>query len=1066
MPTASKSRIAKLTRPRLHDVVARARLFEHLDQCRRRPLTWVVGPPGAGKTALVGSYLEHRGLGGIWYHLDADDGDPATFFHYLSMAHAGSRRKSALPTLRPENLARIAVFTRHYFRTLFSQLMSPAVLVFDNYHDVPSESLLHTVLCAAVQEMPDSVTLVVISREDPPVEYAGLDALDRIARLEWPALRLTLNEARSIASMRFEADAATLQALYEASQGWAAGLTLALERVRRMEAPPQEFQSEAFESVFNYFAGQIFRTVEPEVREFLMRTALLRRLDADVARQLTGNVNAAGILEDFYRRRMFTDRRGGKPYSYQYHDLFRAFLLHQLERVYTPVGLNELRQRAGHVLAQADRHEEAFHLLRDACDWLAITELVSSQAQALLGQGRAGTLRDWITSLPSSVREQCAWTLHWFGMTLVESAPHAAPDPLEKAYCQFEAQSDERGQLASASALMLTQMIDMKSFQPVTPWVQRVRALLARQVPFPSPEVELQVNASLAYFTHQTLDTSHDPEPPLRRALQLLESDVPDNEKLLAGSLIIDVLRELGRLREAQTVVNSMRALLTSTRTSPDHKTHALIVIAWYYMSMGDRDNAWATLQQSEESLLQHGLTAPARHVMLYQGLAVMAWQRGDLAVADSHIRKLESFNLPMRQLDISWFHWLRGGVAGARDDWRAAAEHARNEIALMIDAGSRHWLYFAYLKLAVACVGLGEVGAGYEAIANARTLLQGTPEHRSLADVDFADAWVAIHARDEARFEVKTRAAVERLRQTELHGCLWYLDNRVMPGVLDAALQRGIETEYIIRMIEAHRLHPPALAAPQWPWPVKIHTLGRFELTCSQRPLERSRKESRKPLTLLKALICAGGAAVPASRLLDWIWPDSEADAAQKSLDMAVHRLRAMVGINGFIKVSDGQLELDRRLVWVDAWEFAAQATAASLSEAQAARVAGLYEGQFLAHDLDSAWAVSYRERLRDRFNRLICSQAAAAEGEGRFEDARDWYQRGLEVDDVVESFYQGIMRCQLRLGRRADVLSTFQRLRRTLGAKLRTLPSNDSAALAAAAEATGYVAHDSRPS
>ena len=140
------ARLAKLTRPRLHEVLDRRRLFGRLDQERARPLVWVIGPPGAGKTALVASYLDARDPESIWLHLDPGDGEVATFFHYLSQSLETPARRAPLPVITPEYRANLEGFTRYYFREFFARMPSPAVLVFDNYQDIPAESALHRVL--------------------------------------------------------------------------------------------------------------------------------------------------------------------------------------------------------------------------------------------------------------------------------------------------------------------------------------------------------------------------------------------------------------------------------------------------------------------------------------------------------------------------------------------------------------------------------------------------------------------------------------------------------------------------------------------------------------------------------------------------------------------------------------------------------------------------------------------------------------------------------------------------------------------------------------------------------
>src|SRR5215471_679846 len=147
----STPRLAKLTRPQLSGAVPRPRLFKLLDDSSRKPLIWIHGPPGAGKTTMVASYLSTKKISGIWYQIDRDDADLASFFYYLGLAvPTNSRRKQpAMPLLTPEYLPDLEGFARKFFRELYARLDASSVVVLDNHQEVGSSGFQKIIALAA-----------------------------------------------------------------------------------------------------------------------------------------------------------------------------------------------------------------------------------------------------------------------------------------------------------------------------------------------------------------------------------------------------------------------------------------------------------------------------------------------------------------------------------------------------------------------------------------------------------------------------------------------------------------------------------------------------------------------------------------------------------------------------------------------------------------------------------------------------------------------------------------------------------------------------------------------------
>ena len=156
---------------------------------------------------------------------------------------------------------------------------------------------------------------------------------------------------------------------------------------------------------------------------------------------------------------------------------------------------------------------------------------------------------------------------------------------------------------------------------------------------------------------------------------------------------------------------------------------------------------------------------------------------------------------------------------------------------------------------------------------------------------------------------------------------------------------------------------------------PVRIRTLGDFVVEIKGVPIYDRDWKGVRTKSLLIALICEGGQKVPAERLADLLWPDSDGAQAMQNLKVALHRLRRL-GSRGeaaplnWVHVKHGLVSLPKSLCQVDAHEFLAEASRAGPNEP--GRALELYRGDFLPASGNQPYVEAYRCHLKGVFGKL----------------------------------------------------------------------------------------------
>jgi len=240
---------------------------------------------------------------------------------------------------------------------------------------------------------------------------------------------------------------------------------------------------------------------------------------------------------------------------------------------------------------------------------------------------------------------------------------------------------------------------------------------------------------------------------------------------------------------------------------------------------------------------------------------------------------------------------------------------------------------------------------------------------------------------------------------------------------------------------------------------PVSVFTLGRFSLLLNGKSAEFGRKVPQRPLELLKSIIALGGREISSASLMAELWPDVDGDAAQRSFDTTLHRLRKLLGDDRVLVLKNGNVSLDGHYCWVDVWVFerllgqSQRLLTSDVTGKQAPSVErltenliALYQDNFLAKEDMTSWSVSMHERLRSKFIHHLLEVGRYLEKHGHWEQAMRCYRKGIDVDDLVEVFYQRLMVCCLATHRLSEGLSAYRHCCRVLSLTLGLQPEPES--------------------
>ncbi len=382
------------------DFVSRPVLFERLSAAAPGTVTLVCAPAGSGKTVLLRSWAAQIDEPVAWVTVERGERDSQRFSLNVIDALADAAGDDVIERVSPAPGFAGAVVLERLLEQL-ERLDDPVQLVIDDLHELDSEDALAR-LEMLLARLPAALRVVLATREEPTLGLHRLRLAGELAELRGPELRFSLDETRAL----FRTGGVTLSdtaiaSLHERTEGWAAGLRLAAISLAA-HPDPERFVREfsgSERTVAGYLLAEVLEGQPPEVRDLLLRTSLLARVNGPLADSLTGGTGAEAILQRLEDQNAFVTAQDAARIWFRYHHLFADLLRLELRRT-APATIPSLHRTAAAWHEQEGDAVEAVRHHQAAGDWAPAARLLLDNYLTLTMAGRGETLHALLGVFP------------------------------------------------------------------------------------------------------------------------------------------------------------------------------------------------------------------------------------------------------------------------------------------------------------------------------------------------------------------------------------------------------------------------------------------------------------------------------------------------------------------------------------------------------------------------------------------------------------------------------------------------------------------------------------------
>jgi len=407
------------------NLITRSRLYSRLDAVLQpgQKIAVISAPAGFGKTTFISQWLrsipDTYRVG--WYSLDENDNALTRFFSYLISA-----LRRAEPSIGTDFMDMVEAHPElksdEFISYTINQIIESSsnfLLIIDDVHFITNPEI-YRALSNLIDHLPSNMRLVMSGRVDPSLPLARWRAHGQLVEIRTSDLRFNKEETGIFvkqSTVLSSTEDSIIDALSRSTEGWAAGLQMTLlafhsefqtnggEPSKILDWLVNELNS-SHRFILDYLLEEVLNHESPKVREFLLRTSVLERFNAELCASVcTPEISIGGaqmMLEDLERANLFIVPLDSQRKWYRYHHLFADMLKKQFLHTY-PGLESELHRLAVNWFEQHQMFDEAIEHAQQTKDMKSVQALVEKHTLDLILQGQITTADRWLDYLPDEV---------------------------------------------------------------------------------------------------------------------------------------------------------------------------------------------------------------------------------------------------------------------------------------------------------------------------------------------------------------------------------------------------------------------------------------------------------------------------------------------------------------------------------------------------------------------------------------------------------------------------------------------------------------------------------------